>query len=79
MDAGKWTCQLVFGIAFRCTAFSNACGQARSCVQGLPHLQMFSQEAESAAYKAREVLLAAAGACSSVLLTEVRRGSLFAD
>ena len=44
-------------------------------MQGLPHLQMFSGEAQGAAYKAREVLLAAAGACSSALLTEVSRYS----
>ena len=49
--------------------------QCCSRVQGLPHLQMFAREAEGAAYKAREVLLAAAGACSSALLTEVRHAT----
>ena len=44
-------------------------------MQGLPHLQMFSRDAEGGAYKAREVLLAAAGACSSLLLTDVGLGS----
>lgn len=41
-------------------------------MQGLPRLLMFSGEAGGAACKAREVLLAAAGACSSTLLTQVR-------
>ena len=57
-------------------AACTSCFRACSSVQGLPHLQMFSREAEGAAYKAREVLLAAAGACSSALLTEVRHGTL---
>ena len=43
-----------------------------ACLQGMPHLRMFSGDADGAAYKAREVLLAATGACSSSLLAQVR-------
>ena len=46
--------------------------RCRGCLQGMPHLRMFSGDADGAAYKAREVLLASTGACSSSLLAQVR-------
>ncbi|CAK0739108.1 hypothetical protein CVIRNUC_001137 [Coccomyxa viridis] len=55
---------------------ATATSAGSSSPAGMPHLRMFSGDADGAAYKAREVLLAATGACSSSLLAQVKELAL---